>query len=273
MARRTSASIRAADSPFTAWRVLNDGGARDPRSNLALDEALARATAAPTLRLWRNDPCVVLGRFQIAAAEVDVAVAEELHIPVLRRFSGGGAVYHDPANLNVTLVGRRGRPPFGDPAVIDLPALYRKVLEPLALALGGLGLDVERTEREILLNGRKVTGVAAWLGREVALVHATLLVDADLEALQRVLAGPGAPGNGRWERTRSRRMPVTSLRRELGTTPALDDRALEHSIVAAFGAMASAGGMPSAEELSFAAQLLASRYGLPSWHAEGLDRA
>ena len=94
----------------THWRYVPDDGERDPRTNLAREEAIARhvgaddAAPTPVLRLWRNAPCAVVGRFQLAAAEVDLAATAALRAPVLRRFTGGGTVWHDPGNLNVSVV-------------------------------------------------------------------------------------------------------------------------------------------------------------------------
>lgn len=252
-------------------RLLADDGTRDPCWNLALEEAIARSPGPhPTLRLWRNDPAVVVGRFQVAAAEVDLEAAREAGVPVLRRFTGGGAVYHDPGNLNLCLVLPRDRPPLvGRPELATLPRLYGLLLAPLAAAVERLGVAVEQTERELLVGGRKVSGVAAWLGRERVLVHGTLLVSADLELLERLLAGPGAPGDARWERTRSRRMPVTSVARVVGRAP---DPELVAAVVAdAFGtaldlAFEPAGG-PAESELTRAAELVEERYGNPAWHA------
>jgi lipoate---protein ligase len=78
---------------------------RDPVRNLALDEALARACApTPLFRVWQNDPSVVIGRFQRPAEVVDLAACARDGIPVLRRASGGDAVFTGPGGLNVTLV-------------------------------------------------------------------------------------------------------------------------------------------------------------------------
>lgn len=252
----------------TGGRFLPDDGTRDPRWNLALDEAIARSAGPhPTLRLWRNGRAVVVGRFQLARAEVELAFAGATATPILRRFTGGGAVYHDPGNLNVSLVLDRDAPPLAEqPDLARLPTLYGLLLEPLARAVEGLGLPVERTERDLLVGGRKVSGVAAWLGRERVLVHGTLLVDADLERLGRLLAGPGDPGNPRWERTKSRRMVVTSLAEALGRVP--EAEALDQAIAAAFGFDPRYPSAPTTAEMTLARRLLETRYLDPAWHAD-----
>ena len=257
---------------LTAWRYLPDDGERDPRTNLAREEAIARHVAAnpaaptPVLRLWRDAPCAIVGRFQLAAAEVDVAAAAALGAPVLRRFTGGGTVWHDPGNLNVSVVLRPEDAVLAaDPTLRRLPGLYRLVLAPLAAAVRSLGVAAEMTERDILAPGGKLSGVAAWLGGRALLVHATLLVDADLDALARVCNGPGAAGDPRWERTKSRRVGVTSIARELGAAPAAAD--VEAAVLAAFGAtrMDRAGFTPA--EAAATELLLADRYRVPTWHA------
>jgi lipoate-protein ligase A len=265
-----------------SWRVLCDGGGRDPSRNLALDEALARlAGSAPTLRLWRNARCVVVGRSQVAEAEVDEEACRRLDVPVYRRFSGGGAVYHDEGNLNVSVVLSRDDPLLRRrPARRSLPGLYAAALEPLANAVRALGIPAVATEREVAVGGRKVSGVAAWLGRGSVLVHATLLVAADLALLERVLAGPGAPGDRRWERTRSRPAEVTSLACE-GLTPA-GCADVDRAVVAAFAAFEEGDarlthcaprttrpGEPAEHELCAAEQLYEERYSDPAWHLTG----
>jgi lipoate---protein ligase len=272
----------------TTWRLLPDDGERDPRINLAREEAVARHVAAdpaaptPVLRLWRDDPAVVIGRFQLGAAEVDGAAAAALGAPVLRRFTGGGTVWHDPGNLNVSVILRPEDALFAaDPGLRRLPGLYRLVLDPLAAAVRVLGVAARATERDLVIDRpdgstAKLSGVAAWLGGRALLVHATLLVDADLDALARACAGPGAPGDPRWERTKSRRATVTSLARELAAEgaaaplPAVVDRA----VVAAFGAPGpglAASVAPrgwTIDELGAAERLLADRYASPAWHAD-----
>jgi len=256
----------------TTWRYLPDDGERDPRTNLAREEAVARHVAAdataptPVLRLWHNAPCAVVGRFQLAAAEVDGVAAAALGAPVLRRFTGGGTVWHDPGNLNVTVVLRPEDAVLAaDPSLRRLPGLYRLVLAPLAAAVRSLGVAAEMTERDIVAPGGKLSGVAAWLGGRALLVHATLLVDADLDALARVCNGPGAAGDPRWDRTKSRRVRVTSLARELGAAPPATD--VEVAVLEAFGAAPAERSAFTPAERSATERLLADRYGVPAWHA------
>lgn len=273
---------RATLAGVTTWRLLPDDGERDPRRNLAREEAVARRVAAdpaavtPVLRLWRDDAAVVVGRFQLAAAEVDLAAAAALGAPVLRRFTGGGTVWHDPGNLNVSVVLRPEDALLADdPSLRRLPGLYRLVLEPLAAAARALGVPARAAERDLLAerpdgSAVKIGGVAGWLGGRALLVHGTLLVDADLAALDRACSGPGAPGDPRWERTRSRRATVTSIARELAVAgrAAPGPAAVDRAVVAAFGAGAAETGSWSAAELAAAERLLGDRYADPAWHAD-----
>jgi len=263
---------------LATWRYLPDDGERDPRVNLAREEAIARhvaadpAAPAPVLRLWRNAPAVVIGRFQLGAAEVDLAAASALGAPVMRRFTGGGTVWHDRGNLNISVVFRPEDAIFAaDPSLRRLPGLYRLVLAPIAAAVRSLGVAAKMIERDVVVDRpdgttAKLSGVAAWLGGRALLVHATLLIDADLEALARVCNGPGAVGDPRWERTRSRRVGVTSLSRELGSAPAAAD--VEAAVLEAFDAGCVERAVLVPAERDGAELLLADRYANPAWHAD-----
>src|SRR5947207_14044583 len=80
--------------------LVRDGAAGDQAANLALEEALARAgPPSPLLRIWQNESCVVIGRAQRAAREVNLAACAAGGVPVLRPASGGGTAVPDQANL------------------------------------------------------------------------------------------------------------------------------------------------------------------------------
>ncbi len=253
-----------------AWRLLDEPGGFPPL-NLAREEAIARAARLPTLRLWQNSRCVVLGRYQVREAEVSLAHCAAARVPIYRRFTGGGAVYHDAGNLNISLILPRNSFPLScQPALARVPQVYSLVLTPLASALRSMGLQPQASPREVLVANRKISGAASWLGHDSVLVHATLLLDADLETLGRVLDGPGDPGNVRWEKTRSRRSPVTSLARE-GVLNAASSR-VRLAVISAFAAHWSVGvetGKMSAPEILLANRLLAVKYSRSAWHASG----
>jgi lipoate-protein ligase A len=158
-------------------RVLLDLGYRDPRENLALEEAILRAVGEgrepPTLRLWRNPRCVVIGRGQDPEAEVDLAAARKLGIPVVRRPSGGGAVYHHPGNLNFSLflpLTGRWRSAAGSRAY--LASLLADSLSRR------FGLLAEARAGDVYVRGMKVSG-SAQLRRRALLHHGTLLLWPD----------------------------------------------------------------------------------------------
>ena len=146
---------------------------RDPAVNLALDEALLDSqTAGDVFRLWRNGPCVIIGQNQVAEAEVDSARMEEEGLRVYRRCTGGGAVFHDEGVVNFTFATDVGRP----------------VAELLRLVIDAIGVEGLVTERnDVLLDGRKIIGTAQAVRGNRRLFHGSILHDADLERMARVL--------------------------------------------------------------------------------------
>jgi lipoate---protein ligase len=237
-------------------RVVS-AGLVDPAAALALDEAVVRAEPdAPVLVLWHTHPAVVIGRFQRADWEVDGAACSARGVRVWRRFTGGGAVYLDPGTLCAGIAVPSGHPD----AALGIPDLYSPFLEAIAVACRGLGADATRDERTVRIGGRKVTGVAAHRGRRATLVHGTLLVDADLDALVACLAGPrGGSLDGRPRPTESRPDHVANL----GVAMA-DARA---AVVAAFAGDGAAEEPPSARERDLADGLRRERYADAGWHA------
>lgn len=154
-------------------RVLLDLAYRDPWLNLALDEAIlggvAQGVVPPTLRVWRNGRCVVVGRGQRVEDEVDLGKCTQLRIPALQRPSGGGAVYHHPGNLNFSLY-----LPLAGPWT-SVRASQDRITGLLARAVARRwGLPAEAREGAVFVRGLKVSG-SAQLRRRALLHHGTLL--------------------------------------------------------------------------------------------------
>ena len=161
-------------------------GRTDPAFNLALEEIMTAQADAPFVMLWRNRPTVVIGRNQNASIEFDSAYAREHGVAVVRRKTGGGAVYHDLGNLNYSVFAfetdANGR-------FID----FKSFAEPVLAALRSLGVDAAFSGRnDILVGGRKVSGSAKLVHEGRILFHGTLLFDVDMDAMTAVLTPPYA---------------------------------------------------------------------------------
>ena len=146
-------------------------GSTDPAYNLAFEEyVLTHRRDGAYLLLWQNDNTIVVGRNQNTAQEIDRAFVEQHHIRVVRRGTGGGAVYHDMGNLNYSFI-----TDAGDAERMAMERFTR----PIVAALQGLGLQAEASGRnDILVEGRKVSGTAQRLTDGRILHHGTLLFDS-----------------------------------------------------------------------------------------------
>lgn len=166
--------------------LIDNNGTTDPAVNLALEE-YCLTNLAPTqscVLLTVNDPCVVVGKHQCVFAEVDLTAARKTGIRVLRRISGGGAVYHDHGNLNFSFISAFDRSRFGN---------FAAFLRPVVDTLQSLGLSVSLAGKsDLQINGEKISGNAQYANTRRMLCHGTLLFDADVTRLHTVLA-PSAP--------------------------------------------------------------------------------
>ena len=152
---------------------------QDPAFNLALEETMLRRLRGPALMLWRNGPSIIIGRNQNAMAEIDCDAVRALKIPVIRRMTGGGAVYHDTGNLNYSC--------FADHSG-DSFARFDIFAQPVIAALRSFGISSEFTGRnDILVHGKKVSGTAKMFVAGRVLFHGTLLFRTDISVLTRVL--------------------------------------------------------------------------------------
>jgi lipoate-protein ligase A len=226
----------------------------DPAVNLALEEALVRAVPpGPLLRIWQNEACVVLGRGQRPEREANLAACAAAGVPVLRRASGGGAVYHDLGNLNITM------------AVPGwVPGLTGDMATLVAGVLRGLGLAPVVTTRGVFAGPVKLSGLAGHLTRAATLAHATLLVTTPAARVRAFLA-PAPPDRHPLD---SRRSPVLPLR-EL--VPGMSVESARSAVLAAavqrYGPLVPRPA--AAAEICWQRRLMAQRYGSGTWHATG----
>ncbi len=159
--------------------VLNPS--TDPPYNLALEEYALRNLdpGRDYLILWQNRPAVIVGRFQNTAEEVNQPYVDRHAVSVVRRLSGGGAVYHDLGNLNFTFIVKREPGGFNDFDRFTLPVLE---------TLRSFGVPAERSSRnDLTIEGRKFSGNAQYVSGGRLLHHGTILFDSDLDAVADVL--------------------------------------------------------------------------------------
>ncbi|MEM4246250.1 MAG: lipoate--protein ligase family protein [Candidatus Bathyarchaeia archaeon] len=169
------------------WRLLHNGG-NDPVMNLAVEEALVRSRCAglctDTFRLWRNAPSVVLGCHDDFYSEVDLEACERLRLSLVRRPSGGGAVYHDLGTVNFSLIAAEDTLGEAGDVLGQFRLLSRIVLRGLKL----LGIRaLFREPNGVFVEGKKVSGMAQYRFYDTVLLHGSILVDSDLEALSAAL--------------------------------------------------------------------------------------
>ncbi len=158
--------------------ILNDS--KDPRFNLALEEYVLKHLGGDEdfVLLWQNENSVIIGRNQNTIEEINAAYVKEHDVNVVRRITGGGAVYHDLGNLNFSFV----------TAMKDNLNDYRKFTDPVIKALNSLGVPAEFAGRnDIVVEGKKISGNAQSFHKNRMLHHGTILFDADLSIIADVL--------------------------------------------------------------------------------------
>lgn len=158
--------------------LLYRNSSNDPSFNLALEEWLLDSATEDCFWLWRNRPAIIVGRNQNTAAEINQEFVQQHNIDVVRRLSGGGAVYHDLGNVNFTFITHGAENKFD----------FRHFANPVIDALRGIGVQAEYSGRnDLLIDGKKFSGNAQYIQGSKVLHHGTLLFDSDLTVLQQAL--------------------------------------------------------------------------------------
>ncbi len=152
----------------------------DPRINLAIEEHLLRnvQVVEPLLLFYINAPSVIIGRNQNTIEEIDPDFVRENQIHVVRRLSGGGAVYHDLGNLNFSFItqGKEDLHNFG------------KFTRPVVDVLQGLGVNaVLQGKSDIFVDGKKISGNAQYASHGRMFSHGTILFNTNLENMLRAI--------------------------------------------------------------------------------------
>jgi lipoate-protein ligase A len=148
----------------------------DPFSNLAVEETLLKNTEEEYFILYVNNPSVIIGKHQTAYQEINVKFVNENNIPVIRRITGGGTVFHDNGNLNFTFIRRSESGKQVD---------FRKYTQPVIDFLKSIGVDARfEGKNDLKVDGFKISGNAEHIFHNRVLHHGTLLFRSSLEMLR-----------------------------------------------------------------------------------------
>ena len=154
--------------------IFNDS--HDAYFNMAVEEYVFNYFSEDVFMLWRNEPAIIVGRFQNSLAEINLDFVKEKGIKVVRRLTGGGAVFHDLQNLNFTFVESNST---GD---------FRTFTQPIIEVLNKLGVDARFEGRnDLMIDGQKFSGNAQCVNNGRILHHGTLLFDTAMTDMSNAL--------------------------------------------------------------------------------------
>jgi lipoate-protein ligase A len=232
----------------------------DPRVNLALEEHVFRHKPADEdlLLFYVNAPSIIIGRNQNTIEEIDPDVVAARGIHVVRRISGGGAVYHDLGNLNFSFI---------TPKVAGRFNRYDEFTRPVIEVLRDLGVPAELSGRnDILAGGRKISGNAQFARPDRMFSHGTLLLDSDLDDVTAALRPK--PGKVESKGVKSIRSRVANIA-EFVAEP-LDVTELRERILEAIFGTRDRARIPTLEitdrDREAVQALVAAKYGTWAWN-------
>ncbi|MGQ9005124.1 lipoate--protein ligase LplJ [Bacillus subtilis] len=154
---------------------IDNQNINDPRINLAIEEYCVKHLDPEQqyLLFYVNQPSIIIGKNQNTIEEINTKYVEENGIIVVRRLSGGGAVYHDLGNLNFSFITKDDGDSFHN---------FKKFTEPVIQALHQLGVEAELSGRnDIVVDGRKISGNAQFATKGRIFSHGTLMFDSAID--------------------------------------------------------------------------------------------
>lgn len=147
----------------------------NPYYNLAFEEYILKNMKEDVFLLWQNDNTIVIGRNQNTLSEINMDYVKEHHINVVRRMSGGGAVYHDLGNLNYSFAINNTKNTYFD---------FETLTKPVISFLKSIGIRAELSGRnDLVIEGKKFSGNAQYAWHNRLLHHGTLLIQSDFSIM------------------------------------------------------------------------------------------
>jgi lipoate-protein ligase A len=248
------------------WRVIGLS-INDAYMNMAIDEAILRLRSIKkspnTLRFYRWYPSAVsIGYFQSIEDEVDIEACKRMGVDIVRRITGGGAVYHDfEGEITYSLIVDEGNPkiPF------DIIKSYGVICKGIIIGLKALGLNPEfKPINDIVINNKKISGNAQTRKSGVVLQHGTILLDSNLQTMFKVLKVSDEKIRDKMIKAAEER--VTTIRKELNRKPSFEEveKALRYGFEKALQVKFFEDNL-TLEELELAKELRESKYSTKEW--------
>jgi lipoate---protein ligase len=151
----------------------------DPFFNLAAEEYFLKYLNKEIIMIWRSNASIIIGKHQNTLAEINLPYVIKNDIPVVRRLSGGGTVFHDPGNINFTFIKAVEKERMVD---------FEGQVQPVIEFLKTLGIDARfQGKNDLRVNGLKISGNAEHVYRNKVLHHGTLLFDSNLDRLNEAI--------------------------------------------------------------------------------------
>lgn len=244
------------------WRIVKSIETKGSMQ-MAIDEAIMNARinnfVPNTLRFYYwNPPCVSIGYFQSLQKEVDVKKAKEQGVDIVRRYTGGGAVFHNK-ELTYSLVLSENE------VSKDIIKSYKQICESLVIGLKSIGISAEfKPINDIIVNNKKISGNAQTRKQGVVLQHGTILLDVDVKKMFSILKVPSEKIKDKLIEIAEQR--VTSIKNELGNN--ITKKEIESSILKGFEKnfnMTFEESQLSEHELIIAKKLCEEKYSTKKW--------